>query len=89
MPSILTVSTSSCVCERVFSELGDLLEPRRRNISSELLAGVNCVKCWAANSFETTREQQAADYTDDELNLKCHVPEWEIEAANWNTKLSV
>ena len=30
---ILSVPASSCECERMFSELGDLLEPRRRAIS--------------------------------------------------------
>lgn len=35
---ILTIPASSCECERLFSELGDLLEPRRRKIGSQLLA---------------------------------------------------
>lgn len=34
----LSIPASSCECECVFSELGDLLEPRRRCISPELLA---------------------------------------------------
>ena len=35
---ILTIPASSCECERLFSELGDLLELRRRKIRSHLLA---------------------------------------------------
>jgi hypothetical protein len=31
---ILTIPALSCECERLFSELGDLLEPRRRKIGS-------------------------------------------------------
>jgi hypothetical protein len=77
---VLTIPASSCECERMFSELGDLLEPRRRNISSELLAALNCIKCWTANSFETPQEQRTAAYTDDEINLKYHVQDWETEA---------
>lgn len=37
---ILTIPASSCECERLFSELGDLLEPKRRAIGSELLAAL-------------------------------------------------
>ena len=39
---VLSIPASSCECERVFSELGDLLEPRRRKISPELLAAIHC-----------------------------------------------
>ncbi|KAF7444121.1 Dimer-Tnp-hAT domain containing protein [Pyrenophora tritici-repentis] len=35
---ILTIPASSCECERLFSELGDLLEPKRRAISSDVTA---------------------------------------------------
>ena len=35
---MLYIPGSSCECERLFSELGDLLKPRRRNISPQLLA---------------------------------------------------
>jgi hypothetical protein len=37
---IMTIPASSCDCERMFSELGDLLEPRRRAIGAELLAAI-------------------------------------------------
>ncbi|KAI1569536.1 Dimer-Tnp-hAT domain containing protein [Pyrenophora tritici-repentis] len=35
---VLSIPASSCECERLFSELGDLLEPRRRAIKPQLLA---------------------------------------------------
>jgi hypothetical protein len=41
---MLTIPASSCDCERLFSELGDLLEPKRRAIGSELLAALQLVR---------------------------------------------
>jgi hypothetical protein len=43
---VLSIPASRCECERVFSELGNLLESRRRNIGSELLAAIQCVRRW-------------------------------------------
>lgn len=40
--NMLSIPGSNCECERLFSELGDLLEPRRRNISPQLLAALQC-----------------------------------------------
>ncbi|KAI1665823.1 Dimer-Tnp-hAT dimerization containing protein [Pyrenophora tritici-repentis] len=39
---VLSIPASSCECERLFSELGDLLEPRRRAIKPQLLAATQC-----------------------------------------------
>jgi hypothetical protein len=41
---ILTIPASSCECGRLFSELGDLLEPKRRAIGSELLAALQLIR---------------------------------------------
>jgi hypothetical protein len=41
---ILTIPASSCECERMFSELGDLLTPQRRKISPQLLAALQCIR---------------------------------------------
>jgi hypothetical protein len=41
---VLSIPASSCECERMFSELGDLLEPRRRQIGPQLLAAIQCVR---------------------------------------------
>ncbi|KAG9375780.1 Dimer-Tnp-hAT domain containing protein [Pyrenophora tritici-repentis] len=49
--TILSIPASSCECERVFSELGDLLEPRRRCISPELLAALHSVRRWRRAGF--------------------------------------
>jgi hypothetical protein len=37
---VLSIPASSRRCERMFSELGDFLEPRRRQISPQLLAAI-------------------------------------------------
>ena len=37
---MLTIPASSCACERMFSELGDLLEPKRCKISANLMAAL-------------------------------------------------
>jgi hypothetical protein len=50
----LTVPASSCDCERLFSELGDLLEPKRRAIGSELLAALQLVRSWIRAGFNTS-----------------------------------
>jgi hypothetical protein len=41
--TLLTIPASSCECERLFSELGDLLEPRRRKIGAKLLAALQLI----------------------------------------------
>lgn len=41
---MLTILASGCACERLFTELGDLLEPKRRTIGSELLAALQLVR---------------------------------------------
>jgi hypothetical protein len=43
---VLSIPASSCECERMFSELGDLLKPRRRSLGSRLLASIQCVRRW-------------------------------------------
>jgi hypothetical protein len=49
---ILTIPASSCDCERLFSELGDLLEPKRRAIGSELLAALQLIRSWKRAGFK-------------------------------------
>lgn len=48
---VLSIPASSCECERVFSKLGDLLEPWRRKISPELLAAIHCSRRWRRAGF--------------------------------------
>jgi hypothetical protein len=37
---VLSIPASGCDCERMFSERGDLLEPRRRRLGPQLLAAM-------------------------------------------------
>jgi hypothetical protein len=49
---VLSIPASSCECERMFSELGDLHEPRRRQILPQLLAAIQCVRRWYRAGFD-------------------------------------
>jgi hypothetical protein len=49
--NILTIPASSCECERLFSKLGDLLEPKRRAINSELLAAFQLIRAWTRAGY--------------------------------------
>jgi hypothetical protein len=50
---ILTILASSCDCERLFSELGDLLKPRRRALGDQLLSALQLIRSWARAGFKT------------------------------------
>jgi hypothetical protein len=43
---ILTIPASSADCERMFSELGDLLEVRRMKMKPQLISAIQCSKAW-------------------------------------------
>jgi hypothetical protein len=51
---MLTVLVSSCDCERLFSKLNNLLKPKRRAISSKLLAALQLVRPWIRAGFNTS-----------------------------------
>jgi len=72
----LTIPASSCECERLFSELGDLLEPRRRKIEAQLLAALQLIRSWARRGFTIPKEAAAA-YTDEEMASKYKVDDWD------------
>jgi hypothetical protein len=63
---VLTIPASSCECERLFSELGDLLEPRRRKIGSQLLAAIQCIRSWRDAGFKPPYNYGLSDVTDAE-----------------------
>lgn len=77
---MLSIPGSSCECERLFSELGDLLEPRRRNISPQLLAAIQCDRRWIRAGFgggEVAMKDLIESLTDDEMDAKFGVHTWE------------
>ncbi|PWO20802.1 hypothetical protein PtrARCrB10_10693, partial [Pyrenophora tritici-repentis] len=71
----------SCECERLFSELGDLLELKRRAISSELLAALQLIRSWtrAGYTYNAKRgDDNSGDgaISDDELARKYSIQNW-------------
>ena len=79
---ILTIPASSCECERLFSELGDPLEPKRRAIGSELLAAFQLIRSWTRagytyNDAKCGNDGDAAgDIDDDELTRVYGIQSW-------------
>lgn len=79
---ILTIPASSCECERLFSELGDLLEPKRRAIGSELLAAFQLIRSWTRAGYtynDAKRDNDgdaAGDIDDDELTRVYGIQSW-------------
>jgi hypothetical protein len=49
---MMTITASSCDYKRMFSELGDLLEPKRRQMGAELLAAIQMVRAWRRAGFK-------------------------------------
>ena len=74
---VLTIPASSCDCERMFSELGDLLEPKRQKIGVELLAALQALRSWIRAGFKTPSGKQAGMFTDDEIETEYAVKDWE------------
>jgi hypothetical protein len=82
---VLLIPASSCDCERMFSELGDLLEPRRRKLGPQLLAAMQCVRRWQRAGFrdddfcvgDDTNLARIAR-SDRDLDDVYQLPDWEI-----------
>jgi hypothetical protein len=72
---ILTVPATSCECERMFSELGDLLAPRRRNIGSQLLAALQCIRSWMRDGKRLPA--RATALSDDDLERLYDLASWD------------
>jgi hypothetical protein len=64
----------------MFSGLGDLLEPRRRAISPQLLAAIQCVRRWLEAGFKRADDRAAAAGDDDEIDRIYRVPEWDSDS---------
>jgi hypothetical protein len=66
--NVLSIPASSYECERMFSELRDLLEPRRRAIQPQLLAAIQCVRRWQKASLGDDNVAAKAALTDADLD---------------------
>jgi hypothetical protein len=68
---ILTIPASSCECERLFSELGDLLEPKRRAIGSEILAAFQLIRSWTRAGYRyNTKGDSGSNDKDNEIDTE-------------------
>lgn len=74
---IMTIPASSCDCERMFSELGDLLEPKRRAIGPELLAAIQLVRSWWRAGFKLPSDSSDTSVTDEQLVQEYHLCDWQ------------
>jgi len=74
---VLSIPASSCECERMFSELGDLLEPRRRAIQPQLLAAIQCVRRWQKAGLGDGRVAMKEAMSDEEMELLYGVSCWD------------
>jgi hypothetical protein len=75
---ILTIPASSCECERLFSELGDLLEPKRRKIGAKLLAALQLIRSWVRRGF-TADKETVNSYTDEDMGDRFGLDDWDQE----------
>lgn len=73
----MTIPASSCDCERMFSELGDLLEPKRRAIGAQLLAAIQLVRSWVKAGVQLPPDGTEEDVTDEQLTAEYHLYEWD------------
>jgi len=53
---ILSIPPSSCDCERSFSELSDMPEPRRSQMRPNIIAALQCTRSWNRNGFIKRRK---------------------------------
>jgi hypothetical protein len=72
----MTISASSCDCERLFSEFCDLLEPRQRAISEELLAAIQLIQSSLRSGFELPPDRLQSEVLDAETEQEYKVCNW-------------
>jgi hypothetical protein len=71
-----SIPASTCECKRLFSELGDLLEPRCRAIKPQLLAAIQCIRQWQRASLGDVEVATKGVITDDEMELLYNFKSW-------------
>jgi hypothetical protein len=81
---MFTIPALRCDCECLFSELGDLLEPKRCAIGSELLAALQLLRSWTRAGFETLDNKSAEgnnkdNVLDEHIVRDYNIHEWNIE----------
>jgi hypothetical protein len=75
---MLSTLGSSCECERLFSKLGNLLEPHQQNIPPELLAAIRCNQQRIRARFGSTEVPVKDFITKKEIDAKYGVHKWVV-----------
>ena len=60
----------------MFSELGDLLRPMRRKISSKLLAAIQSVRGWLKSGLVIEREATDSPLSDEAIDAMYNLYDW-------------
>jgi hypothetical protein len=66
---VLSIPASSCECERMFSELGDLREPRRRSMGPHSLAAIQSVRRWQKAGLGSNSQLKEVAISTAEMDL--------------------
>jgi hypothetical protein len=77
---ILSIPASSSDCERLFSELGDLLEPKRHHLGSEQLSALQLVRAWIKADFVPLYDKDDGKVTDEQIVNEYNIHEWDTPA---------
>ena len=84
--NVLSILALSCECERIFSELGNLLEPRQQGIQLRLLAAIQCVRRWRTAGLGDDKLNNRNSITDDEIEALYGVSAWDVgDSSNTNS----
>jgi hypothetical protein len=74
--NILSILASSCECERLFSELGNLLELCCCAIKLQLLATIQCIRRWQRVSLGNVEVAAKSTIMDDKMELLYDLSRW-------------
>jgi hypothetical protein len=70
---IMTILASSCDCERLFSEPGDILESKGRAIGAGLLAAIHLVRSWLRAGFKFLPDRLESEVSDGDIDREYDV----------------
>jgi hypothetical protein len=73
---VLSIPASSCDFERMFSELGDLVQPKRRKISAQLLVAIQSVRAWLRAGFGIEGETAESLLSDEAIDVMYNLGNW-------------
>jgi hypothetical protein len=64
----------------MFSELGDLLAPRRRRIRSQLLAALQCIRAWMSAGVCLPNQSVCDTLSNSDINRLYSLDEWQASS---------